>query len=315
MITEDQKTAALADLTRWTKNIVRGGKTTVDIMGLDPTTEETIRALLQPAPTERALDRCLVCKIGTLRLNHDAEPYDMGFYNEWHECDNCGKHSKCLSRPQAPIIGPDDTNNYGTWGQAPVNQAVDLSQIKKDYLVYAEDRDGETVDWKGRFVQGAWDMADYLASRNMISVADNSQKQPETLVATGRITDVEILKLDAAKAFSKQFRCAPAGINETTEINWLIEYLSTRNLLQFNSQLTPRDDIYRKLFGTKMPGQDEQGGFIRSLCYTVWKMCHEPKHKDGNTDWFNDTLPVVNEGVEKIRNILGATKLSEIVGE
>lgn len=52
----------------------------------------------------------------------------------------------------------------------------------------------------------------------------------------------------------------------------------------------------RFLFGTPM-----SGGFIKDLCYSVWVLCHEPKHEDGNTDWFNDTLPTVEKGKEIIQ--------------
>jgi hypothetical protein len=51
-------------------------------------------------------------------------------------------------------------------------------------------------------------------------------------------------------------------------------------------------------------GDEVNGGFIRDLCFTVWSICHNPTHEDGNSDWSNDTLPTVQEGVKKIRDML-----------
>ena len=50
------------------------------------------------------------------------------------------------------------------------------------------------------------------------------------------------------------------------------------------------------LFGNK-----HKGGFVKDLCYTVWDLCHNPTHEDGNTDWFNDTLPTVEDGKKIIQ--------------
>lgn len=49
-------------------------------------------------------------------------------------------------------------------------------------------------------------------------------------------------------------------------------------------------------------GDEVNGGFVRDLCFTVWSLCHNPTHEDGNTDWSNDTLPTVQEGVKRIRH-------------
>lgn len=45
-------------------------------------------------------------------------------------------------------------------------------------------------------------------------------------------------------------------------------------------------ELVRQICGT-----DLNGGFIRDLCFTVWSICHNPTHEDGNADWGNDTLP------------------------
>lgn len=49
-------------------------------------------------------------------------------------------------------------------------------------------------------------------------------------------------------------------------------------------------------------GDEVNSGFVRDLCFTVWSLCHNPPHEDGNTDWGNDTLPTVQEGVKRIRD-------------
>lgn len=41
--------------------------------------------------------------------------------------------------------------------------------------------------------------------------------------------------------------------------------------------------------------------FVGTLSYTVWNICHNPTHADGNSDWFNDTLPHVVKGQEIIK--------------
>lgn len=65
--------------------------------------------------------------------------------------------------------------------------------------------------------------------------------------------------------------------------------------------MTPQncDKLVKELCGDAV-----NGGFIRNLCFTVWQLCHNPKHEDGNTDWFNDTLPTVHKGVEQIRQMV-----------
>lgn len=66
-----------------------------------------------------------------------------------------------------------------------------------------------------------------------------------------------------------------------------------------HTELLP--DLIRDLCGDEV-----NGGFIRDLCFTVWSKCHNPTHEDGNTDWGNDTLPTVQEGVKRIREKLVA---------
>lgn len=60
-------------------------------------------------------------------------------------------------------------------------------------------------------------------------------------------------------------------------------------------------ELIRQLCGT-----DLNGGFIRDLCFTVWSICHNPTHEDGNADWGSDTLPTVQAGVAKVRAALEA---------
>lgn len=64
-------------------------------------------------------------------------------------------------------------------------------------------------------------------------------------------------------------------------------------------------ELVRQICGT-----DLNGGFIRDLCFTVWSICHNPTHEDGNADWGNDTLPTVQTGVAKVRNMLHAALTS-----
>lgn len=74
----------------------------------------------------------------------------------------------------------------------------------------------------------------------------------------------------------------------------------------YEATIAPKqDDISEKLAG-ELCGDAVNGGFIRTLCYTVWSICHHPTHADGNADWFNDTLPTVQKGVEQIREMLTA---------
>ena len=51
-------------------------------------------------------------------------------------------------------------------------------------------------------------------------------------------------------------------------------------------------------------GDAVNGGFIRNLCFTVWNICHNPTHEDGNSDWADDTLPTVQDGVKHVREFL-----------
>jgi len=54
----------------------------------------------------------------------------------------------------------------------------------------------------------------------------------------------------------------------------------------------------------RLCGDPVNGGDLRDLAFTVWQMCHNPTHEDGNTDWGNDTLPVVNLMVERWRTAI-----------
>lgn len=65
------------------------------------------------------------------------------------------------------------------------------------------------------------------------------------------------------------------------------------------SDATNNGDVERELCGDEV-----NGGFIRNLCFTVWNICHSPTHKDGNSDWAEDTLPTVQDGVKYVRKIL-----------
>jgi hypothetical protein len=59
----------------------------------------------------------------------------------------------------------------------------------------------------------------------------------------------------------------------------------------------------------RLCGDELNGGFVRDLCFTVWQICHNPTHPDGNADWSTDTLPAVQAGVARIRAELeSATK-------
>lgn len=64
-------------------------------------------------------------------------------------------------------------------------------------------------------------------------------------------------------------------------------------------------ELIRQICGT-----DLNGGLIRDLCFTVWSICHNPTHEDGNADWGDDTLPTVQAGVAKVRNMLRAALTS-----
>lgn len=57
----------------------------------------------------------------------------------------------------------------------------------------------------------------------------------------------------------------------------------------------------------KLCGDKVNGGMLRDMAYTVWSACHNPAHEDGNTDWGNDTLPIVNKAVEELRAALTAS--------
>ena len=65
----------------------------------------------------------------------------------------------------------------------------------------------------------------------------------------------------------------------------------------------PEQDV-----GALFPDKHGNGGFIQDLCYTIWEKCQYPTHPDGKTDWFNDTLPIVQVGLEKIRAAIARHK-------
>ncbi|HEV7352547.1 MAG TPA: hypothetical protein VGN74_05400 [Brevundimonas sp.] len=52
-------------------------------------------------------------------------------------------------------------------------------------------------------------------------------------------------------------------------------------------------------------GDDINGGFIRDLCFTVW---NKARYGYGGEpgDWANDTLPTVQEGIRRIREMVSA---------
>lgn len=54
-------------------------------------------------------------------------------------------------------------------------------------------------------------------------------------------------------------------------------------------------------------GDERNGGLIRDMAYTVWHNCHHPTNEDGNSDWGNDNLPLVNVAVERVRAALYAS--------
>ena len=51
-------------------------------------------------------------------------------------------------------------------------------------------------------------------------------------------------------------------------------------------------------------GDELNGGLIRDICFTVWSICHNPTHADGNADWGSDTLPTVQKAVALVREKL-----------
>lgn len=51
---------------------------------------------------------------------------------------------------------------------------------------------------------------------------------------------------------------------------------------------------------TDLLGDDQNGGFIRNLCYTVWQ-AGRFGHNGTPGDWANDTLPTVQEGVKMVQ--------------
>jgi hypothetical protein len=53
-------------------------------------------------------------------------------------------------------------------------------------------------------------------------------------------------------------------------------------------------------------GDELNGGLIRDLCFTVWSICHNPTHADGNSDWGSDTFPTVQKAVGAVRAKLKA---------
>ena len=50
-------------------------------------------------------------------------------------------------------------------------------------------------------------------------------------------------------------------------------------------------------------GDDQNGGFIRDLCYTVWQKARYG-YDGGPGDWGTDTLPTVQAGVNRVRSLL-----------
>lgn len=61
------------------------------------------------------------------------------------------------------------------------------------------------------------------------------------------------------------------------------------------------DELERELCGDEL-----NGGLIRDLCFTVWSICHNPSHADGNSDWGSDTFPTVQKAVGIVRSKLKA---------
>ena len=68
------------------------------------------------------------------------------------------------------------------------------------------------------------------------------------------------------------------------------------------------EEIKRIVFGHQQSGIN---GYINQLCYNVWLRCHYPTHEDGNTDWFNDTLPMVDEHKAAIKELVNELVESE----
>src|SRR5690606_5299411 len=64
----------------------------------------------------------------------------------------------------------------------------------------------------------------------------------------------------------------------------------------------PKEDAEALL--KELCGDEVNGGFIRNLCFTVWQICQNPTHEDGKSDWGNDTLPTVQNGVAYIRETI-----------
>lgn len=92
----------------------------------------------------------------------------------------------------------------------------------------------------------------------------------------------------------------PSTLNDGREIQYLYATQQPRV-----DGVREADIIVRELCGDEI-----NGGFIRDLCFTVWSLCHNPTHEDGNTDWSNDTLPTVQKGVAKVRAVLEAALAS-----
>lgn len=55
---------------------------------------------------------------------------------------------------------------------------------------------------------------------------------------------------------------------------------------------------------TELCGDEFNGGLIRDTAFTVWSNCHHPTHEDGNSDWGNDNLPLVNVANERVRDTI-----------
>lgn len=61
------------------------------------------------------------------------------------------------------------------------------------------------------------------------------------------------------------------------------------------------DQVLDKLFGKN----GDQTLTVRNLCYTAFMKAKAANNEDGGpTDWFNDTLPTVEDGIAKLRQLL-----------
>lgn len=74
-----------------------------------------------------------------------------------------------------------------------------------------------------------------------------------------------------------------------------------------------RDERLREILA-ELCGDERNGGLIRDMAFTVWSNCHHPAHEDGNSDWGNDNLPLVNVANERVREAIRALALREANG-